>query len=472
MSRIQRLIDVSPSLEARYVLYWMQASQRTVANHALAEAVTIANEAALPLVVLFVLDPTYPGANQRHFAFLLEGLEETAVNLRTLGATFVFREGSPNAVLNDLLSDAHTIVVDIGYTRIQRTWRNTLYRDLIERHPSVSLVAVETDVLVPVREAMEKAAYGAYVLRPKIHKLAGFYRGLPKQAAVQTSLAHPIASSRDIASWRQWFDSLPLDRSVAPSAQYHGGANEAKRRLSLFLQERLPHYLDSADPSSEGTSQLSMYLHFGQIGVLDILDRLDKVRTPDNAAACDAFFEQLVVRRELAINHVFYNETYDVFSAMTEPWAYETMRRHQADLRPYLYTFEQLERSQTHDPYWNACMTDMRVTGAMPNYLRMYWAKKVIEWSPTYETAFQTLLTLNDKYFLDGRDPNGYAGIAWCFGKHDRPWTERAVFGTLRYMNDAGLKRKFRIDDYVRQVHARCVMQDISSPILYNEEKG
>lgn len=472
MSRIQRLIDVVPSFEARFVLYWMQASQRARDNHALVEAARIANEAKLPLVVLFVLDPKYPGANQRHFAFLLEGLEETALDIIALGASFVLREGSPNAVLSEFLNEAHTIVIDIGYTRIQRAWRKTLYRDLIERHPRVSLVAVESDVLVPIREAMDKAAYGAYVLRPKIHKLASLYRGVPKQSPVETPLARPIASSLDIRAWRQWFDSLPLDRSVAPSAQYHGGAKEAKRRLSLFLHERLPHYLDSADPSSDGTSQLSMYLHFGQIGVLSILDELDKVRTPENAAACDAFFEQLIVRRELAINFVFYNEAYDVFTAMTEPWAYETMRRHQADSRPYLYTFEQLERSQTHDPYWNACMTDMRLTGAMPNYMRMYWAKKVIEWSPNYETAFQTLLVLNDKYFLDGRDPNGYAGIAWCFGKHDRPWTQRPIFGTLRYMNDTGLKRKFKIDEYVRQVQARCVTKDIPSLILYNEEKG
>jgi deoxyribodipyrimidine photo-lyase len=472
MSRIQRLIDVAPSLEARYVLYWMQASQRAEANHALSEAARIANEALLPLVVLFVLDSAYPGANQRHFAFLLEGLVETAEALKALGAAFVYREGPMNATLEEFLGDAHTIVIDVGYTRIQRAWRKTLYRDLIQFHPHVSLVSAESDVLVPVREAMDKAAYGAYVLRPKIHRLAPFYRQLPESVHVEKALQHPISSTRDILLWRQWFSELPIDRNVALSAVYHGGANEAKRRLKRFLEERIANYRDSADPSREGTSQLSMYLHFGQIGVLSILDELDKVRTSTNAEACDAFFEQLVVRRELAINFVFYNENYDDFPKMTEPWAYDTMRRHENDPRPYLYSLDQLEQSRTHDPYWNACMTDMRVTGAMPNYMRMYWAKKVIEWTPSYDTAFQTLLFLNDKYFLDGRDPNGYAGIAWCFGKHDRPWTKRPIFGTLRYMNDAGLKRKFNIDDYVRQVHARCIIDENRSSILYNEEKG
>jgi deoxyribodipyrimidine photo-lyase len=471
MSRIQRLIDVAPSPEARYVLYWMQASQRAEVNHALSEAARIANEALLPLVVLFVLDPAYPGANQRHFTFLLEGLAETAEALEALGATFVYREGSLNTALDELLGDAHTIVIDVGYTRIQRAWRKTLYRDLIQSHPHVSLVSAESDVLVPVREAMDKAAYGAYVLRPKIHRLAPFYRQLPEPVHVAKALQDPIASTRDIAVWPEWFSELPIDRSVAPSAVYHGGAKEAKRRLKRFLDERIEGYLNSADPSREGTSQLSMYLHFGQIGVLSILDELDKVRTPSNAEACDAFFEQLVVRRELAINFAFYNENYDEFPKMTEPWAYDTMRRHANDPRPYRYSLDQLEHSLTHDPYWNACMTDMRVTGAMPNYMRMYWAKKVIEWTPSYETAFQTLLLLNDKYFLDGRDPNGYAGIAWCFGKHDRPWTERPIFGTLRYMNDAGLKRKFKIDDYVAQMQARCVSQDISKAIPYNEGK-
>lgn len=471
MSRILRLIDAAPSKEARYVLYWMQASQRVEANHALSEAARIANDARLPLIVLFVLDATYPGANARHFAFLLEGLEETAATLRNLGIPLLYREGLPNAVLNELVGDAHTVVIDVGYTRIQRAWRKTLYLDLIARHPQVSLVSAESDVLVPVRDAMDKAAYGAYVLRPKIHKLAALYRDTPPPPTIQTLSPPLLPSTRDLADWRNWFATLPVDHSVPPSTFHRGGAAEAMRRLRRFRSERLPHYPESADPSKDWTSELSMYLHFGQIGVQTILDELDKLVDPSLQEAKEAFFEQLVVRRELAINFVFYNEGYDRFETMTEPWAYQSMARHEADARPYLYTESEFEQSRTHDPIWNACMTQMRVTGSMPNYLRMYWAKKVIEWSPSHREAYHTLLALNDKYFLDGRDPNGYAGVAWCFGRHDRPWTERPVFGTLRYMNEAGLRRKFDIDAYVRKVHSECIPDDAAELPYYNEEK-
>jgi deoxyribodipyrimidine photo-lyase len=470
MSRILRLIDAAPSPEARYVLYWMQASQRVEANHALFEAARIAKDARLPLFVLFVLDASYPGANARSFTFLLEGLAQTATKLKNLGIPLVFREGRPNDVLNELAEHAHTVVIDVGYTRIQRAWRKTLYLDLIALHPRVSLVSAECDVLVPVRDAMDKAAYGAYVLRPKIHKLAALYRDTPPLPTPQTLATPLLPSSRDLADWKQWFNDLPIDHLVPPSTIHRGGASEAKRRLDRFLSKRLPHYLESADPSREWTSELSMYLHFGQIGIHTILDELDKITDASLKEAKEAFFEQLVVRRELAVNFVFYNEGYDHFETMTEPWAYQSMARHEADARPYRYTKTEFEQSKTHDPIWNACMTQMRVTGSMPNYLRMYWAKKVIEWSPTHKEAYQTLLALNDTYFLDGRDPNGYAGVAWCFGRHDRPWTERPVFGTLRYMNEAGLRRKFDIDAYVRNVHAQCIPED--NPLLQACNEG
>ena len=168
-------------------------------------------------------------------------------------------------------------------------------------------------------------------------------------------------------------------------------------------------------------------------------------------ANIDSLFEQLVVRRELAFNFVYYNEGYDQFDSMTYAWAYQTMKEHENDPREVLYTLADYENASTHDPYFNAAMLEMIHTGFMHNYMRMYWAKKIIEWSPSYEEAYRTSVYLDDKYFLDGRDPNGYTGVAWCYGKHDRAWTERSVFGKLRYMNAGGLERKFKINDYVKR---------------------
>jgi deoxyribodipyrimidine photo-lyase len=173
-----------------------------------------------------------------------------------------------------------------------------------------------------------------------------------------------------------------------------------------------------------------------------------------NQATYDGIFEQVFVRRELAFNFVYYNHQYDQFDHMTEPWAYLTMDNHQDDYRPHLYTKEQLEKADTHDPYFNAAMDEMRFSGYMHNYMRMYWAKKIIEWSNSYKEAYETTLYLNNKYFLDGRDPNSYTSVAWNYGRHDRAWTERPILGKLRYMNDKGLERKFDMSKYIQYVES------------------
>jgi deoxyribodipyrimidine photo-lyase len=192
---------------------------------------------------------------------------------------------------------------------------------------------------------------------------------------------------------------------------------------------------------------MSPYLHFGQISPLYIALKVSKTRS----LGAEAFFEELIIRRELSMNFVFYNEKYDSFKSIPD-WAKKTLRAHQKDRRPYLYSPKELENAGTHDPYWNAAQKEMVITGKMHGYMRMYWGKKILEWSKTPEEAFKVALYLNNKYELDGRDPNGFIGVAWCFGKHDRPWGERAIFGNVRYMNDKGLKRKFDADKYVKMM--------------------
>ena len=231
---------------------------------------------------------------------------------------------------------------------------------------------------------------------------------------------------------------------------FKGGSNEAAKLLSNFVKNKLSVYPElKNDPTVDFTSNLSAYLHFGQISPVQIAFDVLAADAPNEAK--EVYLEELIVRRELAVNYIHFNENYDCFEGLPN-WSKLTLNKHKADSREYLYIVEDLERAETHDPYWNAAQNQMRVTGRMHGYMRMYWGKKILEWTKTPQEAFKAALYLNDKYELDGRDPNGFTGVAWCFGKHDRPWKERLVFGTVRFMNENGLRRKFDANKYVENV--------------------
>lgn len=250
---------------------------------------------------------------------------------------------------------------------------------------------------------------------------------------------------------------LKILSSTDKSPLFRGGTSNAKQLLNAFLKDNIWVYSNRGQTPDNGcASQLSPYLHFGQISPIYIVKQtLELAKTNFK----NRFLEELIVRRELAINFVYYNRNYDSFDCLPD-WAQKTLEAHATDLRPNLYTREQLEKAQTDDHYWNAAQNEMVHTGKMNGYMRMYWGKKILEWPKTPEEAFEVALYLNNRYELDGRDPNGYAGVAWCFGKHDRPWGERAVFGTLRYMNFAGLERKFEMRRYLQKV-ASCVKSSV-----------
>jgi deoxyribodipyrimidine photo-lyase len=249
---------------------------------------------------------------------------------------------------------------------------------------------------------------------------------------------------------------LKIDRSVKPSPFYTGGTSQAQKRLKKFIKDKLDDYdTKRNDPMQDCQSNLSPYLHFGQISPLYIALEIMKIDSPGK----DAFLEELIVRRELSHNFLYYNRRYDDYDALPL-WALRTLNYHAKDKREYVYTQAQFENAQTHDPCWNAAQMEMVITGKMHNYMRMYWGKKILEWTKNPKTAFKIVLTLNNKYELDGRDPNGFAGVAWCFGKHDRAWGERPVFGKVRYMNAAGLKRKFDVDAYVNRINKLKEKQD------------
>ena len=243
---------------------------------------------------------------------------------------------------------------------------------------------------------------------------------------------------------------LRIDDSVGKTELFRGGASEASKRLELFLEDKLLDYADLRnDPSVGYQSMLSPYLHFGQISPIRIAIKV--LGAQASVSAKEAYLEELIVRRELAVNYVNYNSNYDCFAGLPE-WSKRTLLSHRKDPREYLYSLNEFENAETHDPIWNAAQNEMRITGKMHGYMRMYWGKKIIEWSENPEDAFNTALYLNNKYELDGRDPNGFAGVVWCFGKHDRPWKERPIFGSVRYMNENGLRRKFDVDKYVERI--------------------
>ena len=437
-------LNASDVKDRSYVLYWMQSSQRTEYNMALEYAVSWADKLDKPIVVFFGLTPSFPAANLRHYTFMLEGLRDVEAQLEATGVKLVARDVSPESGVASLSKDACLTVVDKGYLKTLRKWCSFVAENL--RCP---LVQVEDNVVVPVEEASAKEEYSAATLRPKIQKKRHSFLSAPKPHEPKKNSLGSKFDSVDLADVDAVVSGLGVDKSVS-KASFRGGSREAAKLLKEFVETKLSVYSERKnDPTVDFTSNLSAYLHFGQISPVQIALEVLAADAPDEAK--EVYLEELIVRRELAVNYVCFNRNYDSFEGLPN-WAKLTLNKHKADAREYLYTVEELELAETHDPYWNAAQNQMRITGKMHGYMRMYWGKKILEWTKTPQTAFKTALYLNDKYELDGRDPNGFTGVAWCFGKHDRPWKERSVFGTVRYMNANGLKRKFDADKYVHQV--------------------
>jgi deoxyribodipyrimidine photo-lyase len=427
-----------------YVLYWMQASQRAEYNHALEYAIIKANELRQPILVFFGITDHFPEANERHYTFMLEGLKEVRYSLEKRGIQMVILHQSPEMGTVRLAKKASLVIVDRGYLRIQRKWRNDVANQI-----NCPLVQVESDVVVPVEEVSNKEEYAAATIRSKIHKkLSHFLVPLKQYDPVIDSLSLDVESF-PIENIDKALSKLRIDRSVKKVNSFHGGAKEALIHLEVFLEGKLDRFPELRnDPTLDYLSHMSPYLHFGQISPLFIALKVKQTKSP----GIEAFLEEIIARRELSMNFVFYNNKYDSYEAIPE-WARKSLKSHQKYKRHYLYRLEELEQAKTYDLYWNAAQKEMVVKGKMHGYMRMYWGKKILEWSKKPEEAFRVALYLNNKYELDGRDPNGFTGVAWCLGKHDRPWGERPIFGNVRYMNDKGLKRKFDADEYVKMMN-------------------
>jgi deoxyribodipyrimidine photo-lyase len=421
----------------------MQASQRSECNHALEYAARHADELRLPLVAFFGLTPRYPGANERHYAFLLEGLAEARCHLERKGIQLVIRPVSPERGVAEMAERAALTVVDRGYTRLQRTWRARAAEAM-----DCLLVQVETDAVIPVETASAKEEWSAATFRSKVRaRREDFLRPLRERKPRRDSLGLAF-DSLPLVDIDAVLAGLPIDHGVKRSRYFPSGPSEAKSRLKRFLKDKLNYFGELRNlPTLDAQSHLSPYLHFGQISPLQIALQAIEVGGP----GLEPFLEELLVRRELSLNFVHFNSRYDEWEAVPA-WARATLAEHAADSRPARYSPQELEEARTQDSYWNAAQDEMRIKGKMHGYMRMYWGKKILEWSRSPEEGFRTALALNDKYELDGRDPNSFAGVAWCFGKHDRPWPKRPVFGAVRSMNAAGLRRKFDADQYVRMI--------------------
>lgn len=434
-----KFLNEEKTKNREYVVYWMQNAQRVDFNHALNYAIERANDLEKKLVVFFGITDSYPEANIRHYEFMVEGLKEVKKNLEKIGIKFLVKHTSPEKGIIELSKKASLVVVDKGYLKIERKWR-----EIVSQNIDIPLIEIETNLTVPIEITSLKEEYGAYTIRNKIWKNL-----LIKDA--KSNIFINLESSSD--KFKNEFDlerdfsKLSLDKSVEKTKYFIGGVSEARKKLDKFLNIKLEKYEEFRNsPEMDFQSDLSPYLHFGQISPIEIYL---KVKDFDNSKT---FLEELIVRRELSYNFVYYNDDYDNFKSLPK-WATETLEKHSGDKREYNYSRSELEKGRTHDKYWNAAQIEMKITGKMHGYMRMYWGKKVIEWTEDPKEAYEILIYLNNKYSLDGRDPNSYAGIAWCFGKHDRPWKEREIFGKIRYMNDKGLIRKFKIDDYVKKIN-------------------
>ncbi|MGD9044645.1 MAG: deoxyribodipyrimidine photo-lyase [Desulfobacterales bacterium] len=447
-SRIQILNDFDLRPGA-FVLYWMQQSQRAEYNHALEYAVQQANKLGQGVVVIFGLMDDYPEANLRHYTFMLEGLQETQAALAKRGIKMVVQKGNPADVALAAGRKASLIVCDRGYLRHQRQWRQK-----VARNAGCRVVQIESDVVVPLEVVSCKAEYAARTIRPKINKCLKDYLVEFKPTKIKKPSFKVRLRGLDLSDIKAVTKRLVLDKDVLPvSGFFTGGTSRAKKIFKDFLYNRFERYAENGNqPQTDDVSHMSIYLHFGQISplylALQMLKTDKRFREPR-----EAYLEELIVRRELAMNFVYHTADYNAYTCLPA-WAQKTLAEHKKDKREYIYTRRQLENCQTHDEYWNAAMREMKFTGFMHNYMRMYWGKKILEWSKTPEQAFKATLAINNKYFLDGRDANSYTGVAWIFGVHDRAWFERPIFGKIRYMAASGLERKCDIRAYVRKVDA------------------
>jgi deoxyribodipyrimidine photo-lyase len=451
--RIRKLNDRPFRDPARYVLYWAQMNRRVESNHGLLYAIELANRKGLPVLYYEGLTCSYPSANDRLHTFILEGVPDTARRLKKLGIGYVFhlrrRQSDPNDALYQLARDAAAVVTDDYPTFIAREHNRRVPQKL-----DTPYYVVDSSCIVPM-STMTKREYGAYTIRPKIKKVLAQYLkpadAIRVKHKYEVESQHPLHTEVAKDKIAELVASCEINHSLAPSPSFAGGRDAAERRMDFFLDHNLRRYArERNEPGARATSGMSPYLHFGHISSLEIALSV-KDYADEHKLVAEEFLEELIVRRELAFNYARFVDRPDRLEDLPD-WVQQIMRQHASDRRDPLYTRQQLEQAETYDELWNATQKEMRLRGKIHGYYRMYWGKKILEWSATYQEAVDTMVAIHDRYALDGRDPNTYTGILWCFGLHDRPWFDRPIFGAIRYMSLEGMKRKTNTRAYLDEI--------------------
>jgi deoxyribodipyrimidine photo-lyase len=477
--RIRAVNSAAPA-EGDYVVYWMIAQRRLRSNFALDRAIEWCQRLGKPLVVFEPLRLRYRWASDRHHAFVVEGMRDHAAMAAGAGVTYVpWVERSVDdgkGLLEALAKRAAVVVTD--------DWPCFFLPKMVATAGTrlrVPLEAIDGAGMLPVRAA-DRAFGRAFDLRRFLQKNLPDHLGdRPRQdplrtaakfgrATLEPALARRLARGAvDFAApLSELFAELPIDHAVPPSPVLTGGASAAHAQLRHFLADGLPRYGEErSHPDADAQSNLSPWLHFGHLGVHEVfeavtaaegwsVDRLSEKVTGSNqgwwgtSATAESFLDELITWRELGLNFChFQPDDYDRYESLPG-WARASLEAHGADPRPHLYSPVELANGETDDEIWNAAANQLRTEGRLHNYLRMLWGKRVLEWTPGPREALQVLVDLNNRYALDGRDPNSYSGIFWCLGRYDRPWApQREIFGMIRYMSSANTRRKLRLSGYL-----------------------
>ena len=426
------------------VLYWMSRDQRVHDNWAMIFAQRLAFEKKKPLVVVFNLVTDFLEATIRQYGFMLGGLQDIETELNKYNIPFYLLKGDPKKEISKFIDEnnASVLVSDFDPLRIKRIWKKEVAKKI-----KIPFYEVDAHNIVPCLFVSNKLEFAAYTIRPKIHKLLPelLDEFLPLKKMPKTA-----SPGVDKIDWNKMMNSLKINREVKEVDWIKPGESAASKSLKNFLENRLERYAeDRNDPNINALSNLSPYLHFGQISAQRVALTVQQFYQKNKST--EAFLEELIVRRELSDNFCYFNSKYDSFDGF-HAWAKETLNKHRKDNREFVYSLEDFENANTHEDLWNAAQKELIITGKMHGYMRMYWAKKILEWSKSPEEALSIAIYLNDKYELDGRDPSGYAGCAWSVGGvHDRAWAERPVYGKIRYMNRNGATRKFDVISYIKK---------------------
>jgi deoxyribodipyrimidine photo-lyase len=425
------------------VIYWMSRDQRVSDNWALLFAQKLAFEKKLDLAVVFSLVSEFLKATIRQYDFMLKGLMEVEKELKKLNIPFYLLIGNPVDEIPKFVSElgVSTLVSDFDPLRTKRNWK-----EIIAPKIEVPFYEVDAHNVVPCFYVSSKKEFGAYTIRPKIHKnLPIFLVEFPSVKKMKIS----SGISSGLIDWELVYKSLNVNKNVKPVNWLKPGEKAAHKTLKDFTENKLDKYSGLRnDPNQNVLSNLSPYLHFGQIAAQRVALVINGF---GNHPSAESFLEELIVRKELSDNFCFNNPNYDSFDGFPD-WAKKTLDDHRQDEREFIYSLKEFEEANTHEDLWNAAQKELITAGKMHGYMRMYWAKKILEWSKSAKEALNIAIYLNDKYELDGRDPNGYVGCGWAIGgAHDRAWFERPVFGKIRYMNRNGAKRKFDIEKYIKR---------------------